>query len=207
MSPRRDGIRAHRFREPLASEQRSARWAHKLTELSEQVPTPARCGVRARLLGWLARLFTVASVLPFLERAEHADAGRYQHDSEAIAAMAIDEGSHARALTRLRESDGTDDPRSIQHRERWHRGDRSGALRGGVWSQRRISVEHLACDGGRRFGGVGFDSAAAIRRRWRCSTRFHDLPPGGGPRWCLACLSNCGYLQCTVASRSVRLDS
>ena len=110
-------------------------------------------------------------------------------------------------LTRLRESDGTDDPRSIQHRERWHRGDRSGALRGGVWSQRRISVEHLACDGGRRFGGVGFDSAAAIRRRWRCSTRFHDLPPGGGPRWCLACLSNCGYLQCTVASRSVRLDS
>ena len=204
MSPRRDGIRAHRFREPLASEQRSARWAHKLTELSEQVPTPARSGVRARLLGWLAHLFTVTSVLPFLERAEHADAVRYQHDSEAIAAMAIDEGSHARALTRLRESDGTDDPRSIQHRERWHRGDRSGALRGGVWSQRRISVEHLACDGGRRFGGVGFDSAAAIRRRWRCSTRFHDLPPGGGPRWCLACLSNCGY--CNARSRAGRSD-
>lgn len=133
MSPRRDGVQARRFREPLASEQRSARWAHKLTELSEQVPTPARSGVRARLLGWLARLFTVASVLPFLERAEHADAGRYQHDSEAIAAMAIDEGSHARALTRLRESDGTDDPRSIQHRERWHRGDRSGALHAAVF--------------------------------------------------------------------------
>ncbi len=133
MSPRRDGVQARRFREPLASEQRSARWAHKLTELSEQVPTPARSGVRARLLGWLARLFTFASVLPFLERAEHADAGRYQHDSEAIAAMAIDEGSHARALTRLRESDGTDDPRSIQHRERWHRGDRSGALRAAVF--------------------------------------------------------------------------
>jgi len=30
--------------------------AHKLTELSEQVPTPARSGVRARLLGWLAHL-------------------------------------------------------------------------------------------------------------------------------------------------------
>ena len=125
MSPRRDGVQARRFREPLATEPRSARWAHKLTELSEQVPTPARSGVRARLLGWLARLFTVASV--------HADAGRYQHDSEAIAAMAIDEGSHARALTRLRESDGTDDPRSIQRRERWHRGDRSGALHAAVF--------------------------------------------------------------------------
>jgi VIT1/CCC1 family predicted Fe2+/Mn2+ transporter len=29
----------------------------------------------------------------------------------------------------------------------------------------------------------------------------------GVPRWCLARLSNCGYLQCTVASRAVRLDS
>jgi VIT1/CCC1 family predicted Fe2+/Mn2+ transporter len=29
----------------------------------------------------------------------------------------------------------------------------------------------------------------------------------GGPLWCLARLSNCGYLQCTVASRAVRLDS
>lgn len=125
MSPRRDGVQARRFREPLAPEQRSARWAHKLTELNEQVPTPARYGVRARLLGWLARLFTVASV--------HADAGRYQHDSEAIGAMAIDECSHARALTRLRESDGTDDPRSIQRRERWHRGDRSGALHAAVF--------------------------------------------------------------------------
>jgi len=125
MSPRRDGVQARRFREPLATEPRSARWAHKLTELSEQFPTRARCGVRARLLGWLARLFTVASV--------HADAGRYQHDSEAIAAMAIDECLHARALTRLRESDGTDDPRSIQRRERWHRGDRSGALHAAVF--------------------------------------------------------------------------
>jgi len=133
MSPRRDGVQARRFREPLATEPRSARWAHKLTELSEQFPTRARCGVRARLLGWLAHLFTVTSVLPFLERAEHADAGRYQHDSEAIAAMATDECLHARALTRLRESDGTDDPRSIQRRERWHRGDRSGALHAAVF--------------------------------------------------------------------------
>ena len=35
MSPRRDGVQARRFREPLATEPRSARWAHKLTELSE----------------------------------------------------------------------------------------------------------------------------------------------------------------------------
>jgi hypothetical protein len=125
MSPRRDGVQAGRSRALLASEQRSAalyyrlaeatsgeqrkvlvelaaverkhaaHWAHKLTEGGGQVPGPARAGVRARILGWLAHLFSVAAVLPFLERAEHADAGQYQGDSDATAAMAIDERSHA----------------------------------------------------------------------------------------------------------------
>ncbi|HYS38130.1 MAG TPA: VIT1/CCC1 transporter family protein [Pseudonocardiaceae bacterium] len=46
--------------------------------------------------------------------------------------MAVDERSHARVLTRLR---GPIDPgpRGIAQRERWHRGDRSGALRAAVF--------------------------------------------------------------------------
>lgn len=163
MALHRKGIRAGRFRELLASEQRSAalysrlaeaaggeqrevlaelaavehrhaaHWADKLTELGEQVPAHADTGMRGRVLGLLACWFSVAAVLPFLERAEHADAGQYQGEAEATAAMAIDERSHARVLTHLRDSNASDDPRSIRRCERWHRGDRSGALRAAVF--------------------------------------------------------------------------
>jgi hypothetical protein len=44
---------------------------------------------------------SIDAVLPYLERAEHADAGLYQGDPDATAAMAVDERSHARVLTRL----------------------------------------------------------------------------------------------------------
>ena len=156
-------MQARRFGELLASEQRSAalytrlagaangeqqkvlaelaaverkhaaHWADKLTELGEPVPERARTGLRSRMLGWLAYWFSVAAVLPFLERAEHADAGLYRDDADATAAMAIDERSHARVLTHLRDSVPTDDPAGIRRRERWHRGDRSGALRAAVF--------------------------------------------------------------------------
>jgi hypothetical protein len=122
----------------------------RLTEMGEQVPGPACSGVRARILGWLAQLFSVAAVLPFLERAEHADAGKYQGDLDATAVMAIDERSHARVLTHLRESDGSDDPRCIQRRERWHRGGRSGALRAAVFGVNDGLVSNTS-------RGVGFD--------------------------------------------------
>jgi VIT1/CCC1 family predicted Fe2+/Mn2+ transporter len=68
-------------------------------------------------------------VRPYLKRAEHADAGLSQGDPDATAAMAVDERSHARVLTRLR----TTDPSGIRKVERWHRGDRSGALRAAVF--------------------------------------------------------------------------
>jgi vacuolar iron transporter family protein len=43
--------------------------------------------------------------------------------------MAADERSHARFITRMQ---NTDDPTGIRTAERWHRGDRSGALRAAV---------------------------------------------------------------------------
>src|ERR1700754_1252517 len=122
-----------RFRQLLASEQRSAElynrmaeaasgeqravlaelaaverkhaahWAEKLIELGEPVPDLGRSGVRGRVLVWLARWFSGGAVLPLLERAEHADAGLYQDDADATTAMAVDERSHARVLSRLRD--------------------------------------------------------------------------------------------------------
>jgi vacuolar iron transporter family protein len=99
----------------------AAHWAAKLTELGEAVPENTPRGLRTRVLSWLARRFSVDAVLPFVERAEQADAGLYDGDPDATRAMAVDERSHARVLTGLRS------------REPWHRGDRSGALRAAVF--------------------------------------------------------------------------
>ncbi|HVV18327.1 MAG TPA: VIT1/CCC1 transporter family protein [Pseudonocardiaceae bacterium] len=153
---------ARRFRDMLAAEQRSAvlyrgmaagaqgerreifeqlaavedkhaaHWAAKLVEIGERVPDRARPDLRTRVLTWVARHYSVDAVLPLVERAEHADAGLYDGDPDATPDMAIDERSHARVLTRLRGPDD-DGPRGIAKRERWHRGDRSGALRAAVF--------------------------------------------------------------------------
>ena len=187
---RRDREQACRFRELLASEQRSAalydglanaangerrevltelaaverkhaaHWAGKLTELGEPVPDPARSDVRGRVLGWLARRFSVAAVLPFLERAEHSDAGLYRDDPDATEAMAVDERSHARVLTRLRDTGAEDDPGSIQRRERWHRGDRSGALRAAVFGVNDGLVSNTSLVMG--FAGSGASSSVIL---------------------------------------------
>ena len=125
------GERREVLTELAAVERRhAAHWAGKLTEVGEPVPPNKPPGLRASALSWLARRLSIDAVLPYLERAEHADAGLYQGDPDATAAMAVDERSHARVLTRLQ---NTDDPGGIRKVERWHRGDRSGALRAGVF--------------------------------------------------------------------------
>jgi VIT1/CCC1 family predicted Fe2+/Mn2+ transporter len=131
------GEREQIFLELAAVEERhAAHWADKLAGLGERVPEHGRPGLRTRLLSWLARRYSAEAVLPFVERAEHADAGLYGGDPDAAPGMAADERSHARVLTRLRhqEKDEIDKGgRGIARRERWHRGDRSGALRAAVF--------------------------------------------------------------------------
>jgi VIT1/CCC1 family predicted Fe2+/Mn2+ transporter len=131
------GERQQVFLELAAVEERhAAHWADKLIGLGERVPEPGRPGLRTRLLSWLARRFSVDAVLPFVERAEHADAGLYDSDPDAAPGMAVDERSHARVLTRLRDqgqADIDEGGRGIARRERWHRSDRSGALRAAVF--------------------------------------------------------------------------
>ena len=107
------------------------------------------------MLSWLARRFSVDAVLPYLERAEHADAGLYQGDPDATTAMAADERSHARVITRMR---NTDDPSGIRRAERWHRGDRSGALRAAVFGVNDGLVSNTSLVMG--FAGSGAASTA-----------------------------------------------
>ncbi|MDT4947541.1 MAG: vacuolar iron transporter family protein, partial [Pseudonocardiales bacterium] len=130
------GERQQIFLELASVEERhAAHWADKLVGLGEPVPEPGRTGLRTRLLSWVARRFSVDAVLPLVERAEHADAGLYATDPDATAAMAVDERSHARVLTRVREQGPAGAPagRGIARGERWQRSDRSGALRAGVF--------------------------------------------------------------------------
>jgi VIT1/CCC1 family predicted Fe2+/Mn2+ transporter len=133
----------------------AAHWAGKLTELGEPVPPAEPPGLRASAVSWLARRLSIDAVLPYLERSEHADAGRYDGDPDATAAMAVDERSHARVLTRLR---STDDPSGIRKAERWHRGDRSGALRAAVFGVNDGLVSNSSLVMG--FAGSGAASTA-----------------------------------------------
>jgi vacuolar iron transporter family protein len=91
-----------------------------------------------------------------VERAEHADAGLYEGDPDAAPGMAVDERSHARVLTRLREQAavrGDEGGRGIARRERWHRSDRSGALRAAVFGVNDGLVSNTALVMG--FAGSG----------------------------------------------------
>ena len=73
------------------------------------------------------------TVLPLIERAEKADAGMYDSDPDAAPGMAADERGHARTLQHLLDRGRPDPQAQIRRRESWHRGDRSGALRAGVF--------------------------------------------------------------------------
>ena len=126
------GDRREVFLQLAAVEERhAAHWADKLKGLGEPVPEPGRMDFHGRVLTWLARRFSVDAVLPMVERAEHADAGLYDEDPDALDGMAVDERSHARVLTGLRSADSPG--RDIGSRERWHRSDRSGSLRAAVF--------------------------------------------------------------------------
>ena len=155
------GDRKEVFLELAAVEDRHAEhWAAKLKELGEPVPEPGRQDLRGRLLTWLAKRFSVDSVLPLVERAEHADAGIYDGDPDALDEMAVDERSHARVLTGLRTSPNGAGGREIGRRERWHRSDRSGSLRAAVFGVNDGLVSNTSLVMG--FAGSGAASSTVL---------------------------------------------
>jgi VIT1/CCC1 family predicted Fe2+/Mn2+ transporter len=159
-----DGERRQVFLQLADVEDRhAAHWADKLTELGEPVPKPGGIGLRGRALTWLAKRFSVDAVLPIVERAEHADAGLYDNDPDATPDMAIGERSHALVLTRLRagrRDEKDEGGRGIARRERWHRSDRSGSLRAGVFGVNDGLVSNTSLVMG--FAGSGAASATVL---------------------------------------------
>jgi VIT1/CCC1 family predicted Fe2+/Mn2+ transporter len=155
-----EGERREVFLQLARVEDRHAEhWAEKLVALGEPVPEAGGVGLRNRVLTWLARRFSVDAVLPFVERAEHADAGLYDDDPDATAEMAVDERSHALVLTGLRGGPGVSG-REIAARERWHRSDRSGSLRAAVFGVNDGLVSNTSLVMG--FAGSGAASTTVL---------------------------------------------
>ena len=128
------GERQEIFRELASIElKHAAHWEDKLREAGADVPAAGGPSLRTRLIGTAARRLSIETVLPMIERAEKADAGTYDNDPDAAPGMAADERSHARTLAHLIDGGRPDPQAQIRRRESWHRSDRSGALRAGVF--------------------------------------------------------------------------
>jgi hypothetical protein len=116
--------------------------------------------VRGRLFSLVGRRFSTAAVLPFIERAERADAGIYDAEPDATPGMAAEERGHARTLSRLINGSGPSPRQQIAHREGWHRTDRSGSLRAAVFGVSDGVVSNAALVMG--FAGSGSSRTAIL---------------------------------------------
>jgi vacuolar iron transporter family protein len=156
------GERADILRELATVERRhAAHWEARLRDAGQQVPSPSAPGLRTRLLATAARRVSLDAVLPIIERAEKADAGLYDGDPDAAVGMASDERGHARALAAMRRGGQAPDPRArIAARERWHRGDRSGALRAAIFGVSDGLVSNTSLVMG--FAGSGASRSAVL---------------------------------------------
>lgn len=158
------GERADVLRELADVERRhAAHWEDRLREAGQQVPPPAGPGFRTRTMGLAAKRLSLDAVLPLIERAERGDAGLYDADPDAAPGMADDERGHARTLAALRSGQQQDKPSApgrISRREPWHRGDRSGALRAGIFGVSDGLVSNTALVMG--FAGSGASRSSVL---------------------------------------------
>jgi VIT1/CCC1 family predicted Fe2+/Mn2+ transporter len=128
--------------ELAAAEERHARyWEEKLAELgvASQGVAAHRPAARTRLLTWLAGRLGVPTIVPFLERAEAAERGRYGGEPEAGPGIAADELVHAQLVAGLAPA--------------W-RSATSGSLRAGVFGVNDGLVSNLGLVVGVTGGGA-----------------------------------------------------
>jgi VIT1/CCC1 family predicted Fe2+/Mn2+ transporter len=154
------GERAQILRELAGVERRhAAHWEARLAGAGLPVPGPRGPGLRTRLLGATARLGSPEAALRVVERAERSDAGVYDLDPDAAPGMAADERGHAKTISALLGGDDTV-PERIGRREGWHRSDRSGAVRAGIFGISDGLVSNTALVMG--FAGSGASRHAVL---------------------------------------------
>lgn len=106
-------------------------WAQRLRDAGAP-PSAYRPGWRIRVLGWLARRFGTAFVVPTLDAREQADAGSYDSQPDAAGtALPAEERSHARLLQAMIGSGGLQGP-ALARLEGRHRAASGNSLRAAV---------------------------------------------------------------------------
>jgi VIT1/CCC1 family predicted Fe2+/Mn2+ transporter len=108
-------------------------WKNHIAAIDQRVPK-LRPGFRARALGWLARRFGPAFVLPTVDTLEHLDSGTYDAQPEAVAGgLPAAERSHARIIEALASgAPGAFSGAALARLEGRHRGMGGNALRAAV---------------------------------------------------------------------------
>ncbi len=139
--PRTSGI----FEKLAAVEEAHAEfWRKTLTRIGAEVPA-LRPGWRTRTLGFLARRFGPAFVVPTINVLEHADSSTYDAQPEAIArGLPAAERSHARTLDALAGRSGGLSGSAIAQLEGRHRAMGGNALRAAVLGANDGLVSNLS---------------------------------------------------------------
>ena len=108
-------------------------WKGHIAAIDHGVPK-LRPGFRTRALGWLARRFGPAFVLPTVDTLEHLDSGTYDAQPEAVAGgLPAAERSHARIIEALAAgAPGALSGAALARLEGRHRGMGGNALRAAV---------------------------------------------------------------------------
>jgi VIT1/CCC1 family predicted Fe2+/Mn2+ transporter len=133
-------------------------WAAKIREYGAEPPTPVDFSPSRRTLVMIdkARRYSTDLVLPVVEQDERNAIDGYADEPEAPASMIAEEAEHAKALDELMrlgpESGEDEGPLS----EPWHRSDKSGALRAGIFGINDGLVSNTSLV-------MGFAGAAAPR--------------------------------------------
>jgi VIT1/CCC1 family predicted Fe2+/Mn2+ transporter/rubrerythrin len=123
--------RSQVFRDLAAVERgHAARWAEKL-EAAGAAPPPAKPGLKARLLAFLARRSGSKGVVPVLLAMERSADGSYagQADAKALG-MDRQERIHAKVFASM---EGGGASSGIAEQESWHRSSGGGSLRAAVF--------------------------------------------------------------------------
>jgi VIT1/CCC1 family predicted Fe2+/Mn2+ transporter len=137
-------------------------WSAKIREYGAEPPTLGEFSPSRRTLVMLdkARRYSTDLVLPVVEQDERNAIDGYSDEPEAPASMIAEEAEHARALDELmrlgQEGSGSEPPDDSPFAEPWHRSDKSGALRAGIFGFNDGLVSNTSLV-------MGFAGAAAPR--------------------------------------------
>ncbi|HEY3352743.1 MAG TPA: VIT1/CCC1 family protein [Polyangia bacterium] len=132
------------FRELAAVERRHARhWEERLRAAGVD-PGDGRPTRRVRLLGWIARRFGVAAVLPLVSGLERDAGVRYAAQAGSGPVIAREERAHERVVAALQHPTVPDGQADIAAKEAWHRHGTSSNLRAAVFGINDGLVSNLS---------------------------------------------------------------